>query len=269
MNISVSFREVESLDALSSLRDQYLDALLHPQDALLETFVVAGRPFVIEHRGEAIGYFVTHGEGLVEFFVTRPHEAQAQILFPRIVAERGLAFALVKTFDALFLACALDLQTEVVVRGVLARDYLPRELPVIPRIRYTRRTARLEDLPRIAAVEQDVFTHQERLRRVVEHGEMQLFEKDDALVGFGIVRPVIANRPDVELGIAVDTPYRNKGYAVYMLREMVDHCLSRGLNPISGCARSNEASVRLGVRIGYSGRYRLLEIRFRQLNQPK
>lgn len=258
------FLPLASLADIESLRARYLDGLSKAQDALLEVFVHQGQVHGVFVDDALKGYFVVHEGVLVEFYVVPELEARAHHLLPQFVDAMGVRSALVKTFDPMFLACALDLQSSVAVRGVLARDYTRLELPSIDRIRYTHRTASVEDLPRIAAVEQDVFTDASRLYGVVERGEMQLYERDGRIVGFGIVRRVIPSRPDVELGIALDAAFRNKGYAVYMLRDMVDHCVARGLNPISGCARTNEASIRLGIRIGFTSRYRLLEVRFRE-----
>ncbi|HVJ92414.1 MAG TPA: GNAT family N-acetyltransferase [Labilithrix sp.] len=263
MVISTDFPELTSLDDVRDLRTSYLDALPKAQDALLETIVATGRVFGIVAQNRLGGYFVVVDDKLVEYHVSPELETSAHLLFPKFVLENGIRSALVKTFDHVFLSCALDIGERVTVRGVLVRDYVRRELPDVDRIRYTRRTATRDDLPRVIAVEQDVFTHPERLRTVVENGHVELFEHDGELIGFCLLRPVIAGRPDIEVGIAIDTKYRNKGYAIYMLREAADLCTARGLNPVSGCARTNEPSIRTGLRVGFSGRYRLIEIRFR------
>ncbi|WP_437530060.1 GNAT family N-acetyltransferase [Sorangium sp. So ce726] len=264
MNIRPEFTRVGSIADLGALRERYLDELPCAQDGLVEALVADGAYFRIDARGRPAGYcVVSGGDMLVEYHVCPEFLAYAHQILPLFVEAQRPRAALVKTFDHMFLACAIDLQAGVTVRGALVREFARRELPELPRMRYSQRLARADDLPRIAAVDQDVFTHPERLRGVVEREQLLLFEQDERLIGFGIVRPVIPGRPDVELGIAVDTPFRNRGYAVYMMRDMVEHCLARGLNPIAGCSRQNEASIRMGLRVGLLSRYRLLEIRFR------
>lgn len=263
MYIHAEFPALASSSDLDDLRARYLDSLPHAQDALVEVLVHGGQAHAIVVHGERVGHAVVAGDVLLEFFVLPQVEDRAHVILERLVDALGIGSALVKTFDAVLLACALDLSERVVVKGVLARHLTLRELPVIPRIRYTARTATASDMPRITAVRQEVFTHPERLRRVVDDGDMRIFERDDTVVGFGIIRTIVAGRPDVELGLAVDPPFRNKGYAVYLLRDLVVESLRRGRNPVSGLARENEASIRLGIRVGFTARHRLLQIHFR------
>lgn len=262
MNIRPTFQSVP-LAELGELRRDYLDGLLAAQEALLEVLVHQADCFTIHAKGELAGYFVLHErEGLVEYHVRLDFLPYSHLILRKLVTEKRVRCALVKSFDHTLLACALDIQTSVHVRGILVRDFLERELPELPSIRYRERLAEERDLPRIRAVDQQVFTHPERLLAVIRAGAMHLFEQDEALVGFGIIRPVIPGRPDVDLGLAVDAPFRNKGYAAYFLRDMARYCERSGLVPISGCAAENEASIRLGLRVGFVSRYRLLEVRF-------
>ncbi|AKF08729.1 GNAT family N-acetyltransferase [Sandaracinus amylolyticus] len=262
MDMRFTFSERASLAEVSALREQYLDELPEAQDALLEARVSAGRCHAIHLAGAPCGYFVVADDTLLELHLTPETARFAIFLLPRIVAEHAIRAALVKTFDHVLLAPALDLAREVRVLGVLVREFEAPETPESERAPYTQRPASVDDLPRIRAIEQDVFTHPERLRRVIEAQQLHLFEHDGALIGFGIVRPVIAGRADVEIGIAVDVPFRSKGYAVQLLRDMAEQCRARGLNPVCGCARSNEASIRTGLRAGFSSRHRLIEVRF-------
>jgi len=262
MNIQPTFHPV-SLEDLRDLRNDYLDRLLAAQEALLEVLVQQAQCFTILAKGQVAGYFISHErEGLLEFHLRPEFQAYAHLLFRRFVAEQSVRGALIKSFDHLLLACAMDIQTSVRVRGILVRDFIRRPLPEIARIRYRERAAEEPDAPRVRAIDQQVFTHPERLAAVIRAGAMRLFEQDEQLLGFGIIRPVIAGRPEVDLGLAVDAPFRNRGYAVYFLRDMAEYCLQNGLVPISGCAAENEASIRLGSRVGFVSRYRLLEVRF-------
>jgi ribosomal protein S18 acetylase RimI-like enzyme len=258
------FPSVPSLAEVHALRERHLDGLIAAQDALLEILVRDGRVHHIVVRDEVIGYAVVQDTTVLEFFVVPERDYYAHMLLPRLAEQVGIDRALVKTFDHVFLTAALFNSTKdkVGVRGVLVRDYVKRELPAIARIEYIRRTARPDDLPAITAVEQQIFTNAERLRWAVDQGYIELFERPTGgpLIGFGLMRPVIDGRPDTEVGVVVDPVCRNKGYAMYMLRDMVEHCLDRGLVPVSGCARTNAASIRMGTRIGFTGRYLLLEV---------
>lgn len=249
-------------EAIAAMRGRYLDGLLEAQDALIEGIAGGADTFEIRIGDESVGYFLVADGALVEMFVEEPWEWLAQELFQRFVEAFAVTSAIVKTYDHLLMACAADLQRKVEMMGVLIRHYVPRPLPDIPRIRYRERVAEPADLERLWAVEQDAFTHRERLAFVVERGWVRIFERDDAVVGFGLRRPIISGRPHMEVGIAIDAPFRNKGYAVFILRDLVEGCLADGLVPVSGCARENEASIRAGVRIGFRSRYRILRFVF-------
>ena len=263
MNLRTTTEEV-AFAAMETMREAYLDALPHAQDALVEALVrdEHTKAWRIAHRSETMGYFLLRQGQLLELFLRPEYEYFAHRLVPRIVHAHEIRSALVKTFDALFLACCLDFAERVEVHGALSRDYLRRTLPNIPRIRYASRIAEPADLARIVDVEQDVFTRVDRLEAAVAAGKVLLFERDDALIGFGLLKPVIAGRPAIELGIAVDQAYRNKGYSIYMLRDMAEACFERGLQPVTGCSRRNEPSIRMGVRIGFVSKYRVIETHF-------
>lgn len=262
MNVRPTFQRVE-FSAISELRERYLEGLLKGQAALLEVLVPHGEHYVIVVRGETAGYFIVHeGSVLIEYFALDEYLAYTHEFLRAFIVQKRIRGALVKSFDHMFLACAMDAQVRVHVKGVLVRDYIPRSLPEIASIRYTQRMAVEEDLPRVRAVDQPIFTHPERLLAVIRAGCMRLFEQEEKLVGFGIVRPVIPGRPEVELGIAVDRPFRNKGHAIYMLRDMAEYCAANGLVAIAGCSAENSASIKMGLRVGFVSLYRLFELTF-------
>lgn len=260
MRYRAEVEALDSLEPLGALRRAYLDQLIEAQDALLEAFVAGSRAFALRVGEDRVGYgLVFAGDGLVEFYVTPEQERNAQDYFVDLVRATGAKRALVKSFDHLFLSCASDLMDGVRMRGVLIRHYRPAPLPEVPRIRYQRRGARAEDLERIDAIDRPVFTDRAKLGALVEAGRVSVFERDGELVGFGIVRPIMDDRPEDEVGVVIAPRFHHRGYAVFILRDLVEGCLAEGRKPVCGCARDNLASIRAGMRIGFSGRYRLLE----------
>lgn len=261
MNIRTSFHSSD-LGEVRALRDAHLDALGYAQDALLEVFAQQSEVFRIDARGEAIGYFLLHQRRIVEFYVALAFEQYAHLIFPDVLQAFAPTSALIKSFDAQFLACALDHHTQVHVRGVLVRDIIDRPLPNIARIHYQARAARREDFESVMSIEREVFTDGERMMTVIEQGNVIVFEQAKRLVGFGMIRPIIEGRPDAEIGIVVAPSFRNRGYAVYILRDLVAACRGRGFIPVAGSARGNSPSLRAGRRIGMLARHRILELTF-------
>lgn len=247
----------------TTLREEYLDGLRFAQDALLEVIVRQSQFVPIHWKEQVIGYFaLTQEGGISEFHLQPQFKPHAHTLYRRFVREKSIPSALVKSFDDIAFSCALDINESVRVRGMLVREYEERPLPHLSHLLCEMCRAEDADLPEILAIEQDVFTHPARLKAVITQGQLLLFRKNSTLVGFGLIRPIIPERPEVEIGIAVDVPYRNKGYAAFILRDLVNEALKKGFIPVSGCAKENEASIRLGLRIGFRSSHRLLEIKF-------
>ncbi len=248
---------------IADLRILYLKALPYCQDAFLEVAVQASTLHQIEVGGSKAGYFAVSPAGLItEFFIVPELAHFAHPVYRKFVEQHCPAGALVKSYDYAALSCALDLNRSVQVRGMLCRQFVERDLPDLAHLSCPMRLARAEDLNRIINVRQDVFSDPSRLGHAIETGDLYLFESGADLVGFGLIRVIIAGFSDVEIGIAVDEPFRNKGYAAYMLLDLVLTAKRRGLNPVSGCSIDNEPSIRLGMRVGFRARHRLIEIRF-------
>ena len=254
----------------SALRTQYLDHLRYAQDALVEILIHEGQFFTIRKTGKNqrdLGYLVLvyrdFGPTIVEFHLREDACPMAQEVFPAAIKQLGIKVALVKTFDELFLSCSMDHCETVVSQGYLVRHYTPTELPNIDRITYTQYQAQPSDLDKILTVKQDVFIDSDRIKEGLEAGWITIFENNGNTIGFCLLRPIIPGRPDVELGIAVDSAYRNRGYALYMMQEMLRHCSQSNQLAVSGCSRQNEPSIRMGLRVGMYSKHRLLRVALR------
>jgi hypothetical protein len=267
-NVSITSR-VASRSEIEGLRATHLSELREAQEPLLETLLPVCVAYLIETREGVAGYALVHPEkGVFEFYVHRTQWAFATEIFGKFIREHGITKALVKSFDDVFMAAALDHQTSVTSVGMLVRDYVPRILPLISSLQVACRKAKPEDLSRIKLVEQDVFTHPDRLQSAVFNGWVWLYEAIDrpgALLGFGLIKPLEMNKRDVDVGIAIDKPYRNKGYALYVMQDLMTRSIELGFRPIAGCAVDNLPSRRMGQRIGMAPKYRLVSMTLRSV----
>jgi GNAT superfamily N-acetyltransferase len=261
--------QVVTFSELAPWRELYLAQLREAQEPLLETLLSAATAYVIHTRDASVGYALVHPEkGLFEYYMDRSQWAFSTEIFGKFIREHQITKALVKSFDDVFMAAALDHQTSVTSLGMLVRDYIPRELPQIPELAFSCRLAKASDLAKIQSVDQDVFTNPERLKAAVEHGWVWLYQASSeagALVGFGLIKPLRPGTPDVDVGIAIDRPYRNKGFALYVMQDLMTRSIALGYRPIAGCALDNLPSRRMGQRIGMAPRYRLVSMTFAPL----
>lgn len=262
MNVVVAFEAAGSIEELMPWRAQYLDSLPASQEVLVEVQVPSAQGQRILHEGRVVGYALLREDSVIEFFLQRDYAVFGQSVFNQLLAHTGAKRALVKSFDALFFSSCVDRQVALRSVGLLVRDYEKRELPQLPELAYTARAAVVDDLPRVQAVDQQVFTDPSRLRFVIERNYMLLFEQGSTLLGFGIMRVVVPGRPGVDIGIALDKPYRKLGHAPYFLQHMAETCLARGLTPIAGCSIDNKPVRSTGERIGMFAQHRLLELSF-------
>lgn len=263
MKTHATFVPVAQPSELQALRDEYLDQLELGQEASLEVLMPDSVHLAIEVEGERCGYFVVHErETLIEFYVTKPHWVYAQCICEQILAETEVKRARIKTYDHLLFSSVVAKQVSTRMVGILARERIPRALPPAADFQFTTRVATLDDMPAIMAIDQQVFRHPERLHMVVQAGFMFLFENSAGLLGFGIARPIVRGRKHVELGIAVDKPYRSQGHSMHVFGSMVEACEARGLVPVAGLSPDNIASRSMGERVGMIGRHRLLELSF-------
>lgn len=265
VNLQFDFVRVTSLHDIAVLRTSYVDDLIEPQELMLEVWVAESRVYRIDvlKTGLPCGYFIEHAEkGLLEFHLEKPFWIFAEPVMKRIVGELRVRMAWVKSFDHLFFSACMGLEPTVRSAGLLVRDYVPRPLPSLEQLRFDARPATIADLERIQRVRQTTFMDTNRLRLVIETGRLVLFEHASTVLGFGIIQPVMSGRHDVDLAIAVDEMFRRRGYAVYMLKWLIEHALACGLRPIAGCSVRNSPSRMMGERVGMSARYRLLEVSF-------
>lgn len=264
MNLTIGVGEPEPLEGFAEARREYLDELGQAQEPLLEVLVPGAECRWIRARnGETCGYAIVHESRLlIEFYLFRPYWVFGETVLAQVVRQLDLGKAWIKSFDSLLLSSALRLQRGIETLGLLVRDYVPRPLPGRGRPEYATRVGEPSDLDRLLAVDQDVFSSPERLSMALDRRWIRVFERADALIGFGLLRPVVPGRPDVDVGIAVDRPFRGKGYATHAFADLVRECLREGKNPVCGCSNDNRASRHLGERVGMVSRHRLLAVRF-------
>lgn len=263
-NITITSNPVPFTDIVT-WRELYLTQLREAQEPLLETLVPEATAYVIHTREAPVGYALVHPDkGIFEYYVDRSQWVFSTEIFGKFLRERQITKGLVKSFDDVFMAAALDHQTSVKSLGMLVRDYIPRPLPKIDALAFVCTLAQPRDLSRIRAVDQDVFTHPERLAAAIDAGSIWLYEAglSNALVGFGLIKPIRHGSTEVDVGIAIDRPYRNKGFALYVMQDLLTRSIASGYRPVAGCALDNLASRRMGQRIGMAPRYRLVSMTF-------
>lgn len=256
---------IEPLDSpqkIEHLRQQYLNELYEAQELFLEMKVQTARPFLISVNNIPAGYFFLDKDStLLEYYVIREHIAQVDSIFEQIIRQCALRKALCKSFDHPLLSCCMAIQKHARACGVLFRECKETRTPD-ERRELRIRFAESEDEPHIAAINEEVFEHDDEIRAVIKNRSLLIFENAHDIVGFGIFQRIIPGRPEFDIGMLVDRKYRRQGYGSYIIRYLAEYCRRNGDRPICGCAIENVGSRRCLENAGYIARYRLLEFTF-------
>jgi len=258
----VNVEQLDSMNAIEHFRKNYLDDLFEAQELFLELQIHKANIFLITLGSTPIGYFlVDKASTLLEYYVIHTYIDQVDRIFEEIIHAFSIKKALCKSFDHTFLSCCVGVQKQTKAIGILCREYEEQPLPH-PTRDIVIRFAAQEDEQHIAAINEEIFDHEDEIREVIKKHNMFIFEHGSNIIGFGIFQQVIPGRPDYDIGMLVDRSYRRQGYGAYIIRYLVDYCKRHNYRPICGCAIENEASRRCLERVGYIARYRLLECTF-------
>ncbi|RPI06040.1 MAG: N-acetyltransferase [Ignavibacteriae bacterium] len=256
------FEELPSLNAISDLRNQYLNKLLEAQELYLELFIRNSKVFVIKSQGRQIGYYLLGTDAtLLEYFVISEYIDHSDEILGEILGRFSIRKALCKSFDHTFLSCCIGFQKKVNVLGIHFRE--KRDKDARPSDEgLTVRLATTDDEQHIIEINEAVFEHDEEVREYIQSGKIFLFEKKKNIVGFGIFSRVIEGRPEFDIGVLVETKFRRQGYGEYIVRYLADYCSQNGWRAICGCAIENTGSRKCLENAGFIAQYRLLEFVF-------
>lgn len=243
-----------------ALRAQYLNGLLEPQELFVEDLVRQGVVWVWSESPDSLGYAVVAEPGVVEFYVDACGDPPA--CFDLLLETTSARSALVKSFDALFLAVAQPRSIEQRTVGFLYRafeteSYVAGEGLLI-------RSGTLADVDAVLAINDGFFVDRAEVEHYAAQGGLVLLSDaaSGKVVGCGIAKPVVPGRHDIDIGMYVAPEHRRRGYGACLISYLKVRCLQRGERPICGCSADNLASQRTLARAGFRADHKLLAFDF-------
>ncbi len=238
------------------LRNAYLHSLMEPQELYLEMHVEAGKTLWIDN----IAYAVRCGKKLVELYVV-PAEADRLVeIFSAALVASNATGVLCKSYDTQMLYAALSKSVSVQSGGLLFRRIV--DLSFQPRQDVSFRQGTADDADVIFSFNDDFFQSFDEIKSYAASNGLFVLEKDGIAIGCGIGKPVIENRPDIDIGMLVANEHRRNGYGAHIISFLKNHYLEQGLRPICGCSIDNIGSQRALRNAGFVSEHRLLEISF-------
>ncbi|HPG41745.1 MAG TPA: GNAT family N-acetyltransferase [bacterium] len=259
---NITFIKAASAAAIAPWREMYLNSLPEAQELYLEMQIDKAACYIVQIAANPAGYFfMGPNAALLEYFIAPEYIDQVDHVFQEIVRAFAVQTALCKSFDHTLLSCCIAVQKSVKAIGIHFRERREKPLPPLnPAVHI--RFAVPEDEHKIALMNEEVFEEDEQIGDYIKTQRILVFTLHDAILGFGIFSRVIPGRPEFDIGMLVDKPFRNQGYGSYIIHYLADYCRKNGWRGICGCAIDNIASRKSLEKAGFIACYRLLEITF-------
>ena len=240
----------------ANMRGAYLDSLAEPQELHLEMHVDAGMVLWVEN----FGYAVQCGKKLVELYIVSERASQLVEFFDAVMNASGATSVLCKSYDTQMMYAALSKPAEVQPRGLLFRRIANATFE--PRQDVTFRQGTVDDAEAILGFNDDFFQSLGEIENYAAIDGLFVLEKEGTAIGCGIGKPVIADRPDIDIGMLVAAQHRKNGYGAHIISFLKKYYLEQGTRPICGCSIDNIGSQRALRNAGFVSEHRLLEITF-------
>lgn len=256
----VTFRKA-SLDEIGTYRNQYLASIYEAQELYIEWLVRDSDVYIID-ADETIGYFAVTGENiLVEFYLVQSSIKDCENIFEQVIGEFKIEKALCKSFDSVFLKCCLKCSISHEVAGTLFRDFVPT--PEDHMSEFLIREATEADKADLLCHTDGLYESESELDFMIQNRNISMYILDNELVGCGFIIKTLENREYRDIGMWVQTKFRNKGYATRIIANLKGYCLRNGMRPVCGCAVDNIASRKTLEKNGYYSKHDLIEYRFK------
>ena len=254
----IVFNKNISADHLLLLRNEYLSQLVEPQELYLEMMIWNAESIGIEIENQIAGYVQVKENVLLEYFIRNQFLPVNDIIFSQLLNEFEIKSIYCKSFDQLLLTSTLPYIKKRIEIGYHFRDFDDSK-PFIEDESISTRFGILDDIPVLETFMKDIFNDIEELQMVIKNNNLIIFEKDDAIIGFGIFQKTVPNFNWFDIGMAVKPEFRKKGVGTYIISYLKNYCIQRGWKPTCGCDIKNIASKRTLEKAGIYSKHKLYE----------
>lgn len=269
--------EVEKVspEHVAQMQQNYLATLIGPQDCYWqEGLIPAADHFEIRIEGQTSGYFVLDQQKqLMQFHVENNRDAP--VIFQELLVAQEIKTALAATIEPLYFSLCLDLQREVQVHSYLFTDDR-KQAPVLTAIDgHQFRPATNDDLTQVVSLMTggDEFVDLETVeanfagplgyaKMVIEHGILNVLEKDGEILGTGEFRERKSWVPYADVGMIVNKNFRRMGIGTYLLCLLKQKASEQGLKPICSCEAGNVGSRKAVENAGFVATHRVVKFSF-------
>ena len=243
---------------ITSFRKRYFEELSGLQELFVEWIVAKSYYYTINNEGGTIGYFIVSKQNsLVKLYVDMKNIPEITEIFKDIYSKFNIQNVLCKSFDAALLKCCFSSNLEYKPAGHLFRDCIdtaPQDISVFTKIEFAAET----DYDNLVKYDNELYDTEEELRYMLKNKMILKYYIEDQLTGCGFLIKATEFDNHCDIGMWVDTPYRNQGFGAKIISDLKQRCLKNGVEITCGCAAENTASKKALEKNGFRTKHDLI-----------
>jgi predicted acetyltransferase len=255
--------EKTTIDRIKKYRTDYLNSLLEFQELFIEIMINNSDYYLLQLDNKEIGYAIINNDGiLIEFYLIEKFITESKEVFSRVLKDLSITDIYCKSFDSLLLSNCLLCSFSYSVHGVMYRDYVEPKIKKDLEINMERASlSSVRLLLRQDDSIKELFETEQQLIHFIKNENVFIFNKNDELIGCGMVLRTHLDWDFCDLGVWVNPSKRGKSFGSQILLNLREFAINNNMKPSCGCAIENIASQKTIEKSGYVSRYKLINFK--------
>ena len=252
-----------TIDRIEKYRTDYLNSLPEFQELFLEIMINNSDYYLLQVNNKEIGYAIKNNDGiLIEFYLIDKFITESKEFFSQVLKDLSITDIYCKSFDSLLLSNCLLCSFSYSVLGVMYRDYIEPTIKKDLEIKMEK--ANLSSVGLLLRQDdsiKELFETEQQLTDFIKNESVFTFNKNDELIGCGMVIRTHLDWDFCDLGVWVNPLKRGKSYGSQILLYLREFAIKNNMKPSCGCAIENLASQKIIEKSGFVSRHKLINFK--------
>jgi hypothetical protein len=235
-----------NLDEIYNVIDSHIESLAYPMDSFLEDKLLSCDKYKILFNNKLIGYAGVYAEELYFFHVLHKYFDFAPDILELFISEKNINRIFIMSQDPLFVALISEWDYKKEKDACFFIDGKRKERQIIKNDTVFR-LANLED---IKVIVDETGTFFDKLEKRVEEGTIFMLERENELLGCGVIEKGIFFKDCVSIGMITCSKHRKKGVGQEILWNLKEWAYSNSYKPVAGCWYYNILSRKTLEKVG-------------------
>lgn len=273
----IDFKNTD-IENINKLRCDYIDEIaVYVQDYIEEGITTYNGKCVLISDGEkeigyaCIGTYDCYKDIILEYYVMPEYRHFSAVIVNSIKNNFNCSGWFVNTQDKISLSVMMELNLNYVINGYIFsyNESNMNKLSENSIIKFSlSKNEEIEDIYNI--ITQDNFYTGGNKDTVIERIKEKVFFSfyyDDELVGVGF-KDILKRTPKfADIGMVIDSKFRQKGFGTLILKYLIKECLESQIIPTACCGKDNFISRKTLENVGFYIDGCLLLVDFSNYNQ--